>query len=417
MSLLAVAHPAPAWAQPTTRFEPSFLLPVDVAWTTDLGGNLRHEPGFDRERVYVALGNDNVVAVDLVTGERVWTVEQRLDHAPVAGDGVVFVAAGSRLDGWRASDGAPLWTAEFDSALVTPPLWNTGWLVVATESGQIAVLRGVDGTELWRRNIGSTPTVRPAIAGDRLFAPLVDGRIVVLALAGGALIWEREISGRPQGILPLDALYVGSTDNHLYRLALDDGAIDWAWRTGGDIIGTPTADLEHVYFNARDNVLRALDRRNGARRWRRSLAGRPTDGPVRVDAVVVVAGLSPTVELFDAETGLPRGQYLTLNELAAMPHVVPHARPPAPHLVLVTGTGDVIGLAAAAGPRQLSLELPPEPFLPRPTALSLADFVDRFPVHRPGGPPPAFTSTIRSPPGGDDASGPPDSPGLSAPPR
>ena len=158
------------------------------------------------------------------------------------------------------------------------------------------------------------------------------------------------------------------------------------------MVGTPTADREHVYFNARDNVLRALDRRNGARRWRSLLAGRPTDGPLRVDPLIVVAGVSPTIEFFDADSGLPRGQYLAPGELAAMPRIIPDAQPPNPILILVTRTGEVIGLTAAAGPPRLSLSLPPEPLLPRPIAVSLADFVDWFPVEEPADPwtPPAI---------------------------
>ncbi len=383
--VLAGAAAPPAGAQPPARFEPSFLLPVDRAWTTTLAGGPRHRPAYDRERAYVALRNDVVVAVDLLTGEQVWTLEQRLDHPPAAGDGVVVAASGSRLDGWRASDGATLWSAELGAAIAAPPLWNTGWLVAATAAGEIVVLRGFDGRELWRRAVNSTPTVRPAIAGGRLFVPLVDGRVVALALQTGSPIWERALTGRPQGILPLDALYVGSTDNHLYRLGIEDGAVDWYWRTGGDIVGTPVADEERVYFTARDNVLWALDRRNGVRRWRRPVPWRPTDGPIRVDSVVVAAGVSPTFDFFDAETGLPRGRYRAPGELAAMPHVVPDARPPAAHLVLITGTGEVIGLSAGAGPPQLSPDLPPDPFLPRPAVVSLVDVVEWFPVRKPAG--------------------------------
>ena len=379
---LAVTPAARATAQPP-RFEPSFLLPVDTAWTTVLDAGPRHPPAYDGARAYVPLRNDTVVAVDLLTGEPFWTIEQRVDHPPVAGDGVVVTASGSRLGGWRASDGFALWSAEFGAAIVAPPLWNNGWLVVATAIGEIVVLRGFDGRELWRRALDGTPTVRPAISGRRLFVPLADGRVVALALGTGAPIWESALPGRPQGILPLDALFVGSTDNLLYRLKLEDGAVDWYWRTGGDIVGTPVADMEHVYFNARDNVLRALDRRTGARRWRRLLPGRPTAGPTRLDSVIVVAGVFPTVELFDAETGLPRGRYEAESELVAMPHLIPDARPPTPHLVLVTGAGEMTGLVAAAGPPQFPLGLPSGPLLPRPALVALADLVDWFPARRP----------------------------------
>ena len=401
-ALLPAAAPAPrAAAQQAqqARFKPSFLLPVDLAWTAELDSGPRHAPAYDRTRVYVGLRNDTLVAVDLLAGETVWTIGQGLDHPPAAGGGVVVTARGSGLGGWRASDGFALWSADLGSAVAAPPLWSNGWLVAATEAGEIVALRGFDGRELWRRALDGVATVRPAIAGGRLFAPLADGRVAVLALATGAPLWERALPGRPQGILPLDALFVGSTDNHLYRLELDDGRIDWFWRTGGDVVGTPVADLEHVYFNARDNVLRALDRRNGARRWRRPLAGRPVRGPLRVGPLIVVAGVSPTVELFDAETGLPRGRYVAPGELAALPLVIPDARPPTPNLVLITGAGLLVGLTAAAGPPQLPPGLlPPEPLLPRPPAVTLAAFADWFLVHDPAAPAPP--AGVPSPPAG-----------------
>ena len=382
--LWALTGAVPSRAQPGATFPPSYLLPVDPAWTTVLAGSPGHGPAFDRERAFVALRGDSLVALDLVTGEQIWTVEQRVDHPPVAGDGVVVTASGNLLGGRRASDGSPLWSTEVDSAIVAPPLWNTGWLVVGTEAGNIVVLRGFDGRELWRRSMKAVPAARPAIAGDRLYVSLADGRVVVLALGSGALVWERELPGEPQGILVLDALYVGSTDNHLYRLDLADGDIDWYWRTGGDIVGTPTADAERVYFTSRDNVLRALDRRNGARRWRRPLAGRPAGGPLRVGSIVVVAGISPSIELFDAETGLARGRYVASSELAARPYVMADARSPRPHIILLTGAGQVTGLARGAGPPRLALGLPPEPFLPQPTVLPLTALIDGFPARRPG---------------------------------
>ena len=388
-TLLAVTLAPPSAAQPRQPlFEPSFLLPVDRIWTTVLDSGPRHGPAYDSLRAYIALRNGTLAAVELQTGEVVWTVEQELDHQPAAGDGVVVAVGGSRLVGRRASDGLTLWSAEFDSAISAPPLWNNGWLVAATAAGEIVVFRGFDGAELWRRALGATATVRPAIGGGHLYVALTDGRIAALALGTGAAIWERALPGRPQGILPLDALFVGSTDNLLYRLRLADGAVDWYWRTGGDIVGTPSADLEHVYFTARDNVLRALDRRNGARRWRSILGGRPTAGPIRVDSVVVVAGVSPNVDLFDAKSGRPRGQYVTSSELAAPPHVIPNAHPPSPNLILVTGTGEMVGLAAAAGPPQLTVGLFFGPLLPHPPEVGLADFLDWFPASPPDPPPP-----------------------------
>ena len=386
----AAAEPQPGRQRSTAgkeaSAEPPAVLPVDVAWTTELDAGPLHLPAYDGTRAFISLRNGELVAVDLRTGELVWSVAQPADQAPVAGGGVVIVAGAGELIALRAGDGLPHWRLPLADRVAAPLLLNTGWLIVAMASGELLALRAPDGREMWRRPLHGTPTVQPAIAGERLLVSLSDGRIATLALGTGAVLWERELSGRPQGILPLDAVFVGATDNHMYRLSLENGDYEWYWRAGGDIVGTPAADADRVYFTARDNVLRALDRGNGARRWRVYLAGRPVVGPVPIGSVLAVSGVSPTVTFFDAETGQPAGEYEAPGDLAAPPHSLPNAVPPDPRLTLLTRDGEIIGLAAAVGPLRLDLGFPPHPFLPLPERLSPAFMAEWHELRGPGPP-------------------------------
>ena len=51
---------------------------------------------------------------------------------------------------------------------------------------------------------------------------------------------------------------------------------------GGDISGIPAADDKRIYFAARDNVLRALDRKSGNLRWKANLPVAPGRRPVAI---------------------------------------------------------------------------------------------------------------------------------------
>ena len=366
---------------------PSPLLPLDVAWTTDLGDGPSHGAAYDAQHAYVPLRDGSLVAVALDTGEVVWSIEQSTDQAPVAGSGAVIVADGRHIHGLRAGDARWLWTRDLGAAIAAPLLLDTGWLIAALDNGELVTLRAFDGTELWRRDLDGTMTVRPSISGGRLFVPISEGRIAVLELATGSIIWERAITGSPQAILPLDALFVGSTDNFFYRLSLADGVEDWHWRTGGDIVGAPSVDADRVYFHALDNFLRALDRESGVRQWRRPLRGRPTGGPIRTGPLLVVSGVAPEILLFDARTGRPAGQYVAPGELAGSPYTLAGFPVAGPRMVLVTGDGQIVALTAAAGPAQLTLDFPPNPLLPHPERLTLADMADWFPTLEPIWPP------------------------------
>ena len=365
------------------------LLPADVAWTLDLGVGPRHPPAWDGTRAYVALRNGSLAAVELLTGEIRWSVEQIADQPPVAGEELVMAAGGAELTARRAQDGFPLWTRSFASPIAGPLYFGAGWLIAGTADGDLVALRALDGAEMWRQRLGATPTVSPSAAGDRLYVPLDDGQVVALALDTGALLWARRLTGQPQGILPLDALFVGSADHHFYRLGLADGEHDWYWRAGGDIVGTPAIDAARVYFTARDNVLRALDRWNGARRWRTFLEHRPTSGPIRTGSLLMVTGVSESALFFDAETGAPAGHYDAPADLAAPPYVIPPpADPPVPvsvmpRLALITTDGRLVTLTEPMGPTRLSMTFPPHPLLPLPDRLDPALMTEWHPVRLP----------------------------------
>ncbi len=356
------------------------LFPLSIGWTTHLADAPSNVPAYDETHVYVPLRDNTLVAIALDTGDVHWSIGQPTEHAPVASQGVLIVAQDRKVVGLRAADAQRLWTADVGATVSAPFALTSGWLVVPLTNGELVTLRGLDGHELWRRQLNGPLHVRPSIAGNQLFVPIADGRITVLDLRTGELLWERRLDGSPQEILPLDALFVGSTDNYFYCLSRQHGEITWRWRTGGDIVGRASVDENRVYFLSLDNLFRALDRDNGAQQWRRPLKGRPIAGPVKVAHLWLVAGVSPELLLFDAVTGQNAGSFLAPGELAAPPHIVPNLPVTGTRVVVLTGDGRLVGLSAGTGPRQFKLTFPPAPLLPRPERLTLPDVLPLVPI-------------------------------------
>ena len=100
------------------------------------------------------------------------------------------------------------------------------------------------------------------------------------------------------------------------------------------MIGRPVADEQNVYFVSLDNVLRALNRRTGNQRWKRTLPLRPRTGPVRFDDTLIVSGVAPTLRIYSMKDGTPRGDAASEGELAAPAYVLPDAE--SPTLIVVT---------------------------------------------------------------------------------
>jgi len=364
-------------AHPVSNSEdfPDSLFPLQQYWSVDLGSPPTAAPVFDEESAYVPLENDTVVAITLIDGTIRWSVTASTKFSPAVGNGIIVVADKTRLQGLNPIDASHLWTREINSPISGPLLITAGWLIVSLENGEVVTFRASDGVHLWRQELGGKLIVRPSIGGDELYIPVDDGRVVSLDLASGRILWERMLGGRPEEVLALDDLFVGTTDNYFYRLSTEDGRTIWRWQTGADIVGLAAVDEERVFFASLDNILRSLDRDSGVQQWRQPLLGRPSSGPQLIGDLVLVSGIAPTVTAFNTGLGLPAGILTSTTEFAAPVHILRRPSPLAPGLVLTTGDGHLVGYFKATGPQQFSLQSPPPPLLLLPNLVTLENIL------------------------------------------
>ena len=309
----------PPTPRPLTKAErlPLAAFPTRGVWTLPLYGQLTAPPAYDDTRVFFATEGDRLAAYDLRSGVRQWMITaQPLLHL-TAGGGLLFFIEGSALTALHAADGSSAWQVPFADTLAVRPVWDNGWLIVATSSGSMLAFRAMDGQLIWRRDLGAQAHAAPALAGDRVYVPLSDGRIVALHIKTGAPVWERRVGGTPNDLLALDdRVYVGSQDNFLYCLMSKNGVVDWRWPTGGDVIGVPIVDEHNVYFVSLDNTLRALDRKSGVQQWMKPLPLRPSWGPVKAGPTIAVGGQNATVRLYNAQDGAVLGALAAGGEVA-----------------------------------------------------------------------------------------------------
>ena len=303
-------------------------MPVETVWGLALNNTLTWPPAYEGTHAFFAIDGDRLVAYDLMSGTQEWMITARPLMEPVAGDGLLFIIESDALKALHIADGSVAWHIPFSEQLAVHPVWDNGWLIVASDRGEIGALRASDGQLIWRRDIKSPAHAAPALAADRVYIPTTDSRIVALQIENGEPIWERRLGGAPNEILALnDRLYAGSQDNFFYCVMAADGRVDWRWRTGGDVIGRPVSDERYVYFVALDNVLRALNLVTGGQQWMRPLPMRPAWGPVKAGSTIVVAGQAAPLRAFNVKDGAAAG---TLTGVAAQPPDVPATDAPAP---------------------------------------------------------------------------------------
>ena len=341
-------------ARAQAKRAPSTLLPIEPLWTIALATAPAAAPVHDAGRIFVALRDGHVTAVNLDDGEVVWDVVQPTVSQLAAGGGLLYVANRDELHGLETATGRARWSIPLEAPLSAPLVWNAGWLIVALDTQTLLALRAETGETIWRQTMGGGIHVTPSLAADRMYVSLDSGGVVALSLMTGAAVWEHRLDGTPNQILPLDDLFVGATDNYFYRLSRLDGSVKWRWRTGGDIVGLPAVDEKRVYFSSLDNMLWALNRKSGVQQWRQPLAARPTAGPRHAGDLLVLGGTSQHLSFFDPVTGVSYGRIAAPAELA-FPPVGFSTAADGPMLITVTGDGQLGALRRATGPVQLDL--------------------------------------------------------------
>ena len=342
-------------ARAQTKPVPSTLLPMEQVWSTSLLGAPTAAPVHEAGRVFVALRDGYVTAVNLVDGDIVWQVEHPVVGQPAVEGELLYVASRDELHGLKTATGRTRWSISLEAPLSAPLVTSTsGWLIVALETQTLLALRADTGEEVWRTEMSGSINVPPSLAADRMYVSLATGDVVALSLLTGAAMWKQHLGGAPDRILPLDDLFVGATDNFFYSLSRLDGSIKWRWPTGGDIVGLPAVDEKRVYFASRDNQLWALNRNSGVQQWHQSLAVRPTAGPRQMGDLLVLGGTSQYLRFFDPLTGVTYGRIPSSSELAHPPLSLSTAAS-GPLLITVTGDGQLEAFGHATGPTQLDL--------------------------------------------------------------
>ncbi len=347
LSLLLVARVA---AQPAPEGVASLLTSghLDPRWSTGLDAPLAVPPAFDAQTAYLALRGGRLVAVDLGGGIERWSRDLVSDVRPATGGGLVFVAGGGGLAALDPLTGETRWQNTVTGPVAAPLHWDTGWLIVSLENGDLLAYRASDGTLLWRQPLGAPLSTLPAPALDRLYLGLTDGRILAVELASGAEVWTRHVDGAASGLLALDEqLVAGTTARAILSYDLRSARQKWRWRLGAGVLGAPSADGDRIFLTTLDNTVRALHRRNGHLAWRQGLPSRPAGPPLLIDGHVIVPLLSTEMQGYDAVSGRPAFQVTAAGEAGASPHVRPHARATGARLITITLDGRI----QAFGPR------------------------------------------------------------------
>jgi len=267
--------------------------------TQEFGRSIEGTPSVTDQILFVpnAWGRKSLDAFDLQTGKRKW----RYDGVPIEasvltiGNLVVVGDVEGNVMGLDQETGEVAWLYEFGelaSVLAGPTAVDDRRLVVADETGRVAMLRADSGEEIWRRDLGSPVEQTPSAVGDLVFVPTTRGEFYVLRAADGSSFWEYRVDDGEvrftSAAVTTDCVIFGGTDGTLRALRIENGSQIWAFHTDGTIAGAPAVSGDIVFVGAMDEKIYAVRRDNGSIQWEASLRGRVKSAPAVRNGYLIV---------------------------------------------------------------------------------------------------------------------------------
>lgn len=178
----------------------------------DFGVN--SDPAFDGERLFVADSTDQVIAIELATGIKLWScrTDRAVSAQPVCKDrALVAVSESGEVVAYDTEFGYSLWEEHFRTrgALLNRPVVTDNVIYVAGSDSMLYCLEK-SGDERWRYFAGISLQSPPRLGDGRVFQQVPGKGLVVLNARDGTELADFPFADGEQ--------YVGTVNDRLYIL-------------------------------------------------------------------------------------------------------------------------------------------------------------------------------------------------------
>jgi outer membrane protein assembly factor BamB len=268
----------------------------DTQAQKDRSANVGGGIGFDSGVLYASTGRAELLALQAGDGKLKWRRDLGAParSAPTIAEGRIFVTTISQqLVALGVEDGTRIWSFQASLAETTvlgepAPAYADGLVVAGFGSGDLAALRAASGGVAWTDSIASAAgrtsmadlsaiTGMPVIVGQSVYAIGLGGLLVAIDLRAGRRLWEHEVAGSQTPWVAGDWLFLLTVDQQIAAISTLDGTVSWV------------AELPRY-----ENVEKQRD----PIQWK---------GPLLVGEHLIVAGTNAKVRMLSPYTGESQG--------------------------------------------------------------------------------------------------------------
>jgi len=321
---------------------------IQQLWETRVGSGtdnqfIRLIPALTDGRLYAASHDGMVVALDALSGQRLWETATQL---PISGgvgvsdDGLALVGTRKgEVVALRQDNGQEAWRKQVSSEVLAPPRAASGIVVVRTIDGKFTGLDSRSGEQRWVYThalpaLSLRGNAPPLLTRELAIAGLDNGKLLVLSLAQGLPLTEKTVAA-PRGRTEIerlididsepkafgDTLYLAAYRGNVAAINMRDGNLVWnrdlSSHAGLDV------DARQVYVSDDADAVLALDRAAGGTFWKQAeMTGRRLSAPAATTDYVVVGDFEGYLHWLRKEDGRIVGRIRAASKAIIAPPIV-----------------------------------------------------------------------------------------------
>lgn len=316
----------------------------------------------------IVYNNRDVIAYSTANGGVVWQVnasgdasEDTVTGGGVASDGQrVYVATGTRhLMALDVQSGQQIWTSTLSEPARSAPAVAGNKIYLVTAGSVVYALSAANGQEIWRysgipETGGLLSSSSSAIVGNLVIVPFASGEVVGLDTESGQLKWSSwlsralrtaavstlaDIAGRPVDDRGL--IIAGSVSGRILAVKESNGERVWEKNIG--TAHTPAVSGDGVFIVSLQGTAFGLDRATGEVRWMTPLPKKPRErivyaGPLLAGGTLWIGSNKGKLIGIDARTG----QITSERELGSDADIIQTPIAVGGRLFVLTGRGGVV---------------------------------------------------------------------------
>jgi len=267
-----------------TDIESSAKLGYRIAWQTTAGleAGERVTAVYPMGEVIILRESGNILSMlNEATGAVRWRkaigTETERFHAPVKLDEHLLVCSQTRAYFLRLDSGALDRAIELKRNASTAPLVSRGNMILGSPSGRVIAQDLEHGHPYWQYQMGGAIAARPIEMDGLILVADQTGGVAMINANDGDILWRAQnppwdhISAQPTGGETI--AYVASEDQKLYAFERNSGLILWQYLTEHPLTADPVVLGDHLYQRTGQRGLVCLDALSGEEIWRSDVPG------------------------------------------------------------------------------------------------------------------------------------------------